>query len=540
MKKLFTLVMLLSIALGIQAENLPIAGGYHYAIKNLSGQVKVSFTKQYGDLGLCDKLPVSLNDYKGIRVEFAAPVSDQIQLDVQANKEDWIPAEAGATQIAFNFADRELSGTLTKFNLQSNKANESCTLKNAYLIKTNGTEELCFYNTAVGYNRDLDIYSADVEFQQQYAQIGGWDGVAGDTYTVNFGSAIPAQTFMWKYVTNAGDQYVDIEPGTTGSVTTDANYTGLCLLYKASGVATYKILSIVRNGEGGVTPGPDPEPEPVASSSLPIAGGYHYAIKNLSGQVKVSFTKQYGDLGLCDKLPVSLNDYKGIRVEFAAPVSDQIQLDVQANKEDWIPAEAGATQIAFNFADRELSGTLTKFNLQSNKANESCTLKNAYLIKTNGTEELCFYNTAVGYNRDLDIYSADVEFQQQYAQIGGWDGVAGDTYTVNFGSAIPAQTFMWKYVTNAGDQYVDIEPGTTGSVTTDANYTGMCLLYKASGVATYNIQSIKLNDDTTGTGALRHKLQMTDSQVVYDLQGRKVAQPTKGLYIVNGKKVILK
>ena len=26
----------------------------------------------------------------------------------------------------------------------------------------------------------------------------------------------------------------------------------------------------------------------------------------------------------------------------------------------------------------------------------------------------------------------------------------------------------------------------------------------------------------------------------YDLQGRKVSQPTKGLYIVNGKKVIIK
>ena len=30
------------------------------------------------------------------------------------------------------------------------------------------------------------------------------------------------------------------------------------------------------------------------------------------------------------------------------------------------------------------------------------------------------------------------------------------------------------------------------------------------------------------------------NSVVYDLQGRKVAQPTKGLYIVNGKKVVIK
>jgi len=27
---------------------------------------------------------------------------------------------------------------------------------------------------------------------------------------------------------------------------------------------------------------------------------------------------------------------------------------------------------------------------------------------------------------------------------------------------------------------------------------------------------------------------------IYDLQGRRVAQPTKGLYIVNGKKTVIR
>ena len=47
------------------------------------------------------------------------------------------------------------------------------------------------------------------------------------------------------------------------------------------------------------------------------------------------------------------------------------------------------------------------------------------------------------------------------------------------------------------------------------------------------------NDDAT-----RIEMPMVESSdadaVVYDLQGRRVAQPTKGLYIVNGKKVIIK
>ena len=33
---------------------------------------------------------------------------------------------------------------------------------------------------------------------------------------------------------------------------------------------------------------------------------------------------------------------------------------------------------------------------------------------------------------------------------------------------------------------------------------------------------------------------MTNDKVVYNLAGQRVAQPTKGLYIVNGKKVIIK
>ena len=48
-----------------------------------------------------------------------------------------------------------------------------------------------------------------------------------------------------------------------------------------------------------------------------------------------------------------------------------------------------------------------------------------------------------------------------------------------------------------------------------------------------------LFDETTGIQAIDNG-QLTIDNVVYDLQGRRVAQPAKGLYIVNGKKVIIK
>ena len=47
-------------------------------------------------------------------------------------------------------------------------------------------------------------------------------------------------------------------------------------------------------------------------------------------------------------------------------------------------------------------------------------------------------------------------------------------------------------------------------------------------------------DETTGINAtLNDNVEMTNDNV-YDLQGRRVSQPTKGLYIVNGKKVVIK
>ena len=49
-----------------------------------------------------------------------------------------------------------------------------------------------------------------------------------------------------------------------------------------------------------------------------------------------------------------------------------------------------------------------------------------------------------------------------------------------------------------------------------------------------------LGDDTTGIKSMNNGQLTIDNEAVYDLQGRKVAQPTKGLYIVNGKKVVKK
>lgn len=45
-------------------------------------------------------------------------------------------------------------------------------------------------------------------------------------------------------------------------------------------------------------------------------------------------------------------------------------------------------------------------------------------------------------------------------------------------------------------------------------------------------------DDTTSVIAIENL--KTENEIVYDLQGRRVMQPTKGLYIINGKKTMIR
>ncbi len=51
--------------------------------------------------------------------------------------------------------------------------------------------------------------------------------------------------------------------------------------------------------------------------------------------------------------------------------------------------------------------------------------------------------------------------------------------------------------------------------------------------------SIVFEGETTGISTVKTDADTKDA-VIYDLQGRRVMQPTKGLFIVNGKKVVIK
>ena len=67
--------------------------------------------------------------------------------------------------------------------------------------------------------------------------------------------------------------------------------------------------------------------------------------------------------------------------------------------------------------------------------------------------------------------------------------------------------------------------------------------FRAYLTASGNAPSLSIifpeDNDVTGISEIE-KMKNADNVTIFDLQGRKVAQPQKGLYIVNGKKVIFK
>jgi len=101
------------------------------------------------------------------------------------------------------------------------------------------------------------------------------------------------------------------------------------------------------------------------------------------------------------------------------------------------------------------------------------------------------------------------------------------------GSAIVAYT-----VDAEGDAYIlnngEFHPASAGEIP-----AGKAYLLKADVTIPAGARSLEIIIDGNVTGIKNIKVG-TENNIYYDLQGRRVLNPTKGLYIVNGKKVIMK
>ena len=122
-------------------------------------------------------------------------------------------------------------------------------------------------------------------------------------------------------------------------------------------------------------------------------------------------------------------------------------------------------------------------------------------------------------------------------------------------------TLAYTSTASTGDYTSNSLLGSNEAVTQEDGYTYYALANLTKGLGFYKVSSsinipankaylrvasgesrdfYGIDEETTGLNDVRSKMSEIRSDVFFDLQGRRVTQPTKGLYIVNGKKVIIK
>lgn len=170
-----------------------------------------------------------------------------------------------------------------------------------------------------------------------------------------------------------------------------------------------------------------------------------------------------------------------------------------------------------------------------------------------------YYNETVGFTADANttVFKAALAGDQlTLTEVANREIPYGQAVILKSSASSITLTYDELYGTLSGNQLV----GTTAAITNPGNAyvlnkkNGVVGFYKLSASGTIGANKAYLTytpsasapareffgfSETTGIEMPKAEVVETDAEV-YDLQGRKVAQPTKGLYIVNGKKIVLK
>ena len=124
-------------------------------------------------------------------------------------------------------------------------------------------------------------------------------------------------------------------------------------------------------------------------------------------------------------------------------------------------------------------------------------------------------------------------------------GTAGETYTIPVAATIPDAPATNKMVGTLNDTNVSansayaLKDGKFHPVNAGTIAAGKAYLPASAVPASAPELAIVFDGQTTGIQGVEAQKQV-ENGTFYNLAGQRVAQPTKGLYIVNGKKVVMK
>ena len=260
-------------------------------------------------------------------------------------------------------------------------------------------------------------------------------------------------------------------------------------------------------------------------------------------------------------LPISTTYYKGINFNMTSvPENGAIEIVYESSGTQTVKLLTGDNIVNFNH-----SGNITqiKFNVAGTYRMGTCSASNTYLAKVTGAKYATYgaVNDAIDYSKTSGLKAYIAYVEDNKVKLTEVTKVPANTAVVLYHET--AGTYTLSTTTedtdNVSANKLHISDGTVegdgSTIYVLANKTpngvgfyllqngkkvlaGKAYLSVSSGVATA-CEFIGIGDDTTGIDEVSSKTEEVRSDY-FDLQGRRVAQPTKGLYIVNGKKVIVK
>ena len=232
-------------------------------------------------------------------------------------------------------------------------------------------------------------------------------------------------------------------------------------------------------------------------------------------------------------------------IELGATQSETFALDVDIRYIKWIYTEKVSGNVALgnikvtNDAADVVSITVSAAGLATFASDSKLDFKNvknleAYIAKENGSKiELEKVNKVpAGTGVLLRALNSATDFVVPVTTA-ATDDVTGNLFKRGTGDAVESGSGPYNYVLGKHNGEVGFYKAGKMVVATDKAYL-------QTTVAAARIAFDFDDNETTG---LSEELRMKNEESAaawYDLQGRKVAQPTKGLYIVNGKKVVIK
>ena len=186
-----------------------------------------------------------------------------------------------------------------------------------------------------------------------------------------------------------------------------------------------------------------------------------------------------------------------------------------------------------------LPATLNAYTVTANSETQVSMIAISEADLTIGSERVLKGNNGVlllgeaGQSYDLVAYSGRIASGTAIAT----------TDNKDYGTSNLLEPVVEKMHYNADDSYFVMKNNEFHAIKAEGNEVkvpaGKAVLHLTSGQAGARAAVLGIVEGTTGIGSVGCDTVATD-ETIFDLSGRKVAQPVKGLYIINGKKVVVK